>query len=741
METGDPLATRIVGKSYTYDDLGLVPAYSEVTPDQIDLSVTLPRGERLEIPILSAAMDTVSGAALVAALNREGGIGVLHRNQEVEEQVLELQRILNTSPPGWPIAAAVGVGSAGQWRAEHLIATGAIMLIVDAAHGHSLAVIDQTAWLCKTFPNITVVAGNVATATGARALADAGAHIIKLGVGGGCFAAGTRVLMADATYKNIEDIQAGDRVVNMDGAPVTVVRSWCTGERQTMAVRYATWATPARVTPDHRYWVGDLSTVSDKHIQEMGIPALLRRPDYWRQSKLRWKSIGDSQRDVVLAPRAMDFEIPEHFHFSPGDYAIHKGRFAARHNLDIKDSYELGYIFGTFLGDGDSFVVKNRNSQTGAVHWNFGAEEHEIAAKLIRAATTVIGVAPHPMNNRGQNIIKLVMHSLPWARLFKEFGKHTDKHLPASYLCKNPEYLRGLRDGLVDSDGDTEAHGRDCTNNTSLSIIELFGLVTFMLHGSWPRVTSRPPRAGGLRQCNIENCHTSYRSSLPTSHRQMWLDNYQIIRQLERGEIGPVEPVYDIEVDCPTHSFIANGAIVHNSICTTRVVAGIGVGMLTAIAAVAAAVDEYNVLICADGGMRYSGDIVKALAAGADLVMLGRMLAGCDEAPGERVEQDGQTLKEIRGMGSADAMAAGQANDRYGSNSAKKTAPEGVSGLIEPEGLLTNVIARIVGGVRAGFGYCGAPNIAQLQATAQFAEQSQATQIEGHPHNLLAWRT
>jgi IMP dehydrogenase len=355
MDTGDPLSSRVVGRSYTYDDLGLEPAYSEITPDQVDISVVLPAGQRLGVPVLSAAMDTVSGPALVAAVNREGGLGVLHRNHEIADQVHAAQLVQNTSPPGWPVAAAVGVGPAGQWRAESLIQAGATVLIIDSAHGHSAAVIEQTAWLRRTFPDI-----NVVTAVGARALADAGAHIIKTGIGAG-------------------------------------------------------------------------------------------------------------------------------------------------------------------------------------------------------------------------------------------------------------------------------------------------------------------------------------------------------------------------------------------SICSTRVVAGVGIGNLTAIAAVAATVDEYGALVCADGGLRYSGDIVKALAAGADLVMLGRMLSGCDEAPGERVVRDGCTFKVYRGMGSAAAMATGQAADRYGSNNAHKTAPEGVSGFVQTEGPVTTVLSTIAGGIRAGLGYCGAANIAQLQASARFMELSPATQAEGRPHSLYIW--
>src|SRR5207248_6039285 len=117
-------------------------------------------------------------------------------------------------------------------------------------------------------------------------------------------------------------------------------------------------------------------------------------------------------------------------------------------------------------------------------------------------------------------------------------------------------------------------------------------------------------------------------------------------------------PVYDVEVDCPTHSFIANNAIVHNSICTTRVVAGVGVPQLTAVRDVAEGASRHGVPVVADGGMTSSGDVAKAIAAGADSVMLGGMFAGTDEAPGDVVFAHGERYKEYRGMGSIGAMKA-----------------------------------------------------------------------------------
>lgn len=171
------------------------------------------------------------------------------------------------------------------------------------------------------------------------------------------------------------------------------------------------------------------------------------------------------------------------------------------------------------------------------------------------------------------------------------------------------------------------------------------------------------------------------------------------------------------------------------SICTTRIVAGIGVPQLTAIYEVSVAAKGSGVPVIADGGLRYSGDVVKALAAGADCVMCGSMFAGTDEAPGEVIEVDGVAYKAYRGMGSIDAMKAGSA-DRYFQRDAKKLVPEGVVARVPYRGSVEEVIYQLIGGLRAGMGYCGAPDIPALHH-AKFTRISAASVRENHPHDVI----
>ncbi|WP_419513623.1 IMP dehydrogenase [Lactobacillus kimbladii] len=176
------------------------------------------------------------------------------------------------------------------------------------------------------------------------------------------------------------------------------------------------------------------------------------------------------------------------------------------------------------------------------------------------------------------------------------------------------------------------------------------------------------------------------------------------------------------------------------SICTTRVIAGVGVPQITAIYDAATAAREYHKPIIADGGMKYSGDVVKALAAGGNAVMLGSMLSGTTEAPGEVFESDGQKYKTYRGMGSVGAMAqAHGSSDRYfqgGVNEANKLVPEGVEARVEYKGDVSDIIFQIIGGLRSGMGYVGAATIADLRENAQFIKITNAGLRESHPHDV-----
>ncbi|RYD34055.1 MAG: IMP dehydrogenase [Verrucomicrobiaceae bacterium] len=172
------------------------------------------------------------------------------------------------------------------------------------------------------------------------------------------------------------------------------------------------------------------------------------------------------------------------------------------------------------------------------------------------------------------------------------------------------------------------------------------------------------------------------------------------------------------------------------SICTTRVISGVGVPQFTAIQNVAAYARSRGVAVIADGGIRYSGDIVKALAGGADLVMLGSLLAGTSESPGNMVNYQGRTFKEYRGMGSLKAMRAGS-SDRYGQNASGKLVAEGVEGRVPFKGRLRDVVFQLMGGLRSGMGYLGASNLENLRDRARFVRITAGGLRESHTHDIV----
>ncbi|MCY6957011.1 IMP dehydrogenase [Clostridium brassicae] len=202
--------------------------------------------------------------------------------------------------------------------------------------------------------------------------------------------------------------------------------------------------------------------------------------------------------------------------------------------------------------------------------------------------------------------------------------------------------------------------------------------------------------------------------------------------QIIAGNIAMPEAVKDLieaGADC------VKVGIGPGSICTTRVVAGVGVPQLTAVMDCVEEANKYNIPIIADGGIKYSGDIVKALAAGAKVAMMGSMLAGCEEAPGEMEIYQGRSYKVYRGMGSLGAMACGS-KDRYFQEDSKKLVPEGIEGRVPYKGSLADTIFQLLGGIRAGMGYLGAPTLEKLYENAKFVVQTSAGLRESHPHDI-----
>jgi len=222
------------------------------------------------------------------------------------------------------------------------------------------------------------------------------------------------------------------------------------------------------------------------------------------------------------------------------------------------------------------------------------------------------------------------------------------------------------------------------------------------------------------------------------AHSHNILDTVKVIKlhfpeiQLIAGNVATADgakALIDAGADC------VKVGIGPGSICTTRVIAGIGVPQITAIADAAEMAAKYDIPIIADGGIKYSGDIVKAIAAGASSVMIGSLFAGCDESPGETEVYQGRQFKVYRGMGSISAMSSGS-KDRYFQEKNRKLVPEGVEGRVPYKGSVSDTIFQMMGGLRSGMGYCGTPDIESLRTKARFIKITSAGLRESHPHDI-----
>lgn len=679
-------------------------------------------------------MDTVTGTDMAKAMLSLGATSCLHRFQSVEDNYEQLKSVLELakteSLSALPMVS-VGVGASEIDRAIALREAGAKHFIIDVAHGATMLVVNQFKQLRDTLGNdVYITVGNFATA---QTILDFKHHCAgykppdayKGGIGGGCFGAGTRVLMANGTYKDIEKMQLGDRVINKFGNPVTVTGVKFSGIKKVLSYRTNTFYKPTLATPDHQHWVGDLSSAPS--VIRRSRAKCLDKPTKKEQSKYKWKRLDECDDALMLMPKNINFEIQDSFSINLSEfYLARRGMEGIKDiNTNVAPSYDLGYIIGTYLGDGSTNIHHSmrgkRKNTTATSSWYFGKEEIEIAEKLKTALKVVFDVSAKIVP--GKNILEVVVRNNFMSRFLYSFGKKENKHLPDKFLCSNNQYLQGIYDGLLDSDGHYAADGRNSLCNTSFKLHELFFFLNYKLLGYFPSVQVKPPSAGGLKNCNIENCRETYASRTLKDSSKYMTNEYQIVPFSDPTPKEILIPTYDIEVDCPSHSFIANNAIVHNSACLTRHVTGCGIPTFSTILDC----KQSGEVVIADGGMRSSGDIAKALAAGADMVMLGGMLAGTKEAPGEIIHVGGASYKKYRGSASTESYKA-QGKE------AQHRSYEGDSFEVPYKGSVADVLQQIEGGLRSAFTYVGANDISEFRTNAEFIQVTSAGITENGAH-------
>lgn len=633
------------------------------------------------------------------------------------------------------VGAAVGVVGDYLERTKALIEAGADAINIDVAHGHSDLCINATKQIKEIAGDVTVISGNVATYEGFLALANAGADAIRVGVGNGCFAAGTRILMAHGTYKNIEEITPGDKVINKEGNPVNVKKSFCTGIKKVSKLRNSIFYSDTYVTPDHKYFVGDLNTNSITTIQSKGYVKLLQS----KTSKFKWKQVNQLKQDVTLIPKNINFELNDSFEIvlnkkSGGNW---KSGFIYEKDYILTPSYELGYILGTFLGDGHAFTaIKKDNSHIGSVRWYFGKNEIEFVNKLTYCIKKVFNKKCSIRESK--KVYEILFYYKPLADFLTKFGKNKEKHLPSKYIIYNLEYLQGLLDGLINSDGHIESSGRITFANTSKKLIELFNVVNYLITGVFPNNNKINLTKGNLKNANLDNFNQVYTSRINTTANKRLTKDYQIAKILENKETELSIPVYDLEIDCPTHSFIANNSIVHNSICITRIVTGCGVPQISAITDCYKAAKETEKALISEGGTKNSGDVVKAIIAGSSAVAIGSQFAGTDESPGKSILRNGRRFKLYRGSTSFEASVGRKVREKKDNvlEYMDEVVPEGVESYVPYKGSVNEIIHQILGGIKSGMSYCGVNNLKEAIGLQNFIKITSQGMRESKAHDV-----
>lgn len=717
-----------------YDDVSLVPQYSNVDSRTIpDLTTWMTNKTETKLPLIPANMDRVIGSDLADVVIKNGGYPIFHRFMSEEEQAALIYKYKKD--------CYISCGVREMEQTGRLLKLGPRGVCIDIAHGHSNTMISFIRDIRSMYPDIEIISGNICTEMAFTELANAGSNAVKAGVGCGCFEKNTRILMANGTYKAISKIKVGEMVINRDGIPVEVLNVINKGVRNTVKLRTNGWYEDTIVTPDHRYWVGDLTSTKYSTIQSSGYSKLLDRKSKTipKQSKYKWKHISevDIKRTVTLMPNDIQWDLPENIYIDLKEFNV-KGRVTrnsittngtgeVRIKRNTSSCYELGYIFGTYLGDGDGRLSINpkTNCESGSCHWSFGLHETEIANKLENCIRNCFGYENSTLKEKKGNILHVSVFNKVITRLLIQFGKKTNKHLPKKYYCTNLEYIKGIFDGLIDSDGHKEKYGRERFSNTSIYLIELFQWCCLNLGYTYSSL-KRKKTFGGLKnaKCELEELAQPYMSSKNNTSR--YTKDYIYSHIMEINENEPIE-TFDIEVDCDTHSFIANGAIVHNSVCCTRMVTGFGTPQFTTISRCAEIAKRLQIPLIADGGIRDSRDIVLSLAAGASTVMCGKMFAKTKESSAEKIydEDNDKYYLRYRGQSSTEFQ-----KDHY----RKIRTAEGVGMDIWCDESAQQMIDRVCGGIKSGLTYAGAKNIKELQRKAKFVKVTSNFMRESRPN-------
>ena len=406
-------------------------------------------------------------------------------------------------------------------------------------------------------------------------------------------------------------------------------------------------------------------------------------------------------------------------------------------------------LLGYYAAEG--YVVGNRNDRQ--LRFAFGTHETEYAEDVRRLVAEVFGYGGAALRPTPRHALEVMVYNHAVARFFETLapGRARDKRLPGCALNQSRENLRQLLVGALRGDGCLKNPRRIAYKTASPHLAHQVAEV-FMRLGYLPSVqsyeskragwaTAYHVRVGGAQCARLAREFPELGLACPENlkpKQDVFADEqFFYVPVLSAKMSGEEElDVFNLEVE-EDHTYVANRVAVHN--CTTRVVTGAGVPQMTAIRNCVSAARGSGVPVIADGGIKFSGDVAKAIAAGADVVMVGSLFAGTEESPGELILFQGRSFKAYRGMGSIGAMREGS-KDRYAQDSIEvesKLVPEGIEGRVPYKGTLADMVTQLVGGLRAGMGYTGCRTVKEFQEKTRFIRISPAGLRESHVHDVI----
>lgn len=629
-------------RAYSYQEISLVPDFfNGYSRSECDTRVQF-LGREFNLPVIPANMRCSISQEWAKWLSDNGYFYIMHRfNDSFDKpQNHDNYEFIKYADDNMKFTSiSLGVTNIDKEFLLKVVNEGLRLdfITLDIAHGDSIQMKEMIQWVKAICPKAKIIAGNVVTPESIKHLKSWGCDAIKVGIAQGCFAAGTRILTANGTYKDIEKLTLQDKIIDGNGCPVRVLSVKNSGKKSLIKYRHNKSIGYTYCTEDHLHSMLDCNDLRESTFQSKGWKKILEdSPD-----RLKWKQVGEIyKQDLLTLPSNIKFELADNFNIDLSKYSI----FPSRSNLfkqNVMPTYDLGYIFGAFLGDGHSKVCLNtkngKNSTSASVHFSYGKNEINIAQKTVDCLLNSFGLKSTISNPKNKNITLVNCYSVPLAKFLKSFYDENDeKYLPNQFLVYNKSYLQGLIDGLIDSDGSI-SENRKAFANTSKRLIELFNVCVYLLNGYWPSVTKPEKRIGTLENISAESCKDFYVSSFSDKFDDKCGSQYSLVQPLEIELTNTIADVYDIEVESNSHSFIANNCIVHNSACSTFGHTGFGMPMFSCVEEVYNTAVELDVPIIADGGIKTNGDFAKAIRAGGTMVMAGSVFAACINSPAENV--------------------------------------------------------------------------------------------------------